>query len=143
MKKDLFIIIGIFLIIIAILFYFYCSAIRLNKIAQNTNSIYEKYTKNAIQGSTLMTLINKATDHNEKNNVEKNKENNYINNDKNSIKIEIKFLESDKTFPMERISSLGSEQFIKNYSNMKFECTKKEYHKQTNSIKYMLFEQIE
>ena len=66
----------------------------------------------------------------------------YIENEKNSIKIEIKFKESDKTYAMEAISELGYESFVKNYSNMNFICTKKEYHKKTNQIKYLLFEQI-
>ena len=99
-------------------------------------------TQDAILGSTLMTLINKASDQNEKNGVEKDKQNRYISNEENSIKIEVKFLESDKIYAMESISSLGSEAFIKNYNNMNFICTKKEYHEKTKYIKYMLFEQI-
>ena len=89
-----------------------------------------------------MTVINKASDQNESNGIEKDEKNTYIENDTNSIKIEVKFLESDKIFSMEAISSLGAEQFIKNYNMMTFKCTKKEYHQKTNSIKYMLFEQI-
>ena len=89
-----------------------------------------------------MTLINKATNQNEKNQVQKDEKKHYLENEKNSIKIEVKFLESDKIYPMEAISYLGSEAFIKNYNSMQFICTKKEYHKNTNYIKYMLFEQI-
>ena len=142
MKKNLFVILGIFLIIIAILVYFYYNTLKIAIISQNINKEYEKYTKEDILGSTLMTLINKASDQNERNGIEKDKKNIYIENDTNSIKIEVKFLESDKTFSMEAISSLGAEQFIKNYNMMTFKCTKKEYHQKTNSIKYMLFEQI-
>ena len=101
-----------------------------------------EYTKEAILGSDLMTLINKATNQNEKNQVQKDEKKHYLENEKNSIKIEVKFLESDKIYTMEAISYLGSEAFIKNYNSMQFICTKKEYHKNTNYIKYMLFEQI-
>ena len=142
MKKNLFIILGIFLIIIAILVYFYYNTLKIGIISQNINKEYEKYTKENILGSTLMTIINKASDQNERNGIEKDIKDYYIENDINSIKIEVKFLESDKTFSMEAISSLGAQQFIKNYNMMTFKCTKKEYHQKTNSIKYMLFEQI-
>ena len=142
MKKNLFVILGIFFIIIAILVYFYYNTLKIAIISQNINKEYEQYTENDILGSTLMTLINKASDQNEENGIQKDNKNSYTENDTNSIKIEIKFLESDKTFPMEAITTLGADKFIKNYNAMTFKCTKKEYHKKTNTIKYMLFEQI-
>lgn len=142
MKRNLLVIIGIFLVIIAILSGVYYSYERINIIAQQKNKEYEEYTQKAILGSSLMTLINKSSDQNEKNGVEKDSQGRYISNEENSIKIEVKFLESDKVYAMEAISSLGSEEFIKNYNNMNFICTKKEYHEKTKYIKYMLFEQI-
>lgn len=142
MKKNLFVILGIFLIIIAILVYFYYNTLKIAIISQKVNKEYEQYLEKDILGSTLMTLINKASNQNEKNGIEKDEKNSYIENDTNSIKIEVKFLESDKTFSMEAITLLGAEQFIKNYNAMTFKCTKKEYHQRTNNIKYMLFEQI-
>lgn len=141
MKKNLFVIMGIFLIIIVILSYMYYNYKKINILAEQKNKEYEIYTENEILGSTLITLINKASDQNEKNEVKKDEQNRYINNDENSIKIEVKFSESDKIYKMEAITNLGSEAFIKNYNNMKFICTKKEYHKKTKNIKYMLFEQ--
>lgn len=142
MKKNLFIILGIFVIIIAILAYFYYNTLKIAIISQNINKEYEQYLDKDILGSTLITIINKASNQNEKNGIQKKEKNTYIENDTNSIKIEVKFLESDKTFSMEAITSLGAEQFIKNYNLMTFKCTKKEYHQKTNRIKYMLFEQI-
>ncbi len=142
MKKNLFIILGIFLIIVAILAGIYFNTLKFTIIAQKNNKEYEQYTKNSILGSDLMTLINKASNQNDKNGIEKDEKKYYIENDTNSIKIEVKFLESDKTFNMETISVLGADKFIKNYSKMTFKCTKIEYHKKTNNIKYMLFEQI-
>lgn len=142
MKKNLFVILGIFIIIIAILSYTYYNYKKVIILASKINKEYESYTENTIVGSKLMTLINKAIDQNEKNEIEKDSQNRYIENDKNSIKIEIKFLESDNTFSMEAISNLGADQFIKNYNSMTFKCTKKEYHEKTKYIKYLLFEQI-
>ena len=141
MKKNLFVLLGIFIIIITILLYFYINYRNIELQASKLNKEYEIYTKDEILGSSLITVINKAINQNEKNEVEKDEKNRYISNDKNSIIIEVKFLESDKTFSMEAIAKLGTDQFIKNYSNRKFKCTKEEYHK-TNYIKYLLFEEI-
>lgn len=142
MKKNLFILLGIFIVIITILFYFYINYRNVELQALKLNKEYEMYTKDEILGSSLITVINKAIDQNEKNGIEKDEKNRYISNDKNSIIIEVKFLESDKTFTMEAISKLGIDQFIKNYSNRKFKCTKEEHHSKTNYIKYLLFEEI-
>lgn len=142
MKKSLFTIIGIVLVLMLILTLMYYNYRKTVIISEQKNLEFEIYTKTEILGSSLMTLINKAIDYNEKNEVEKDKKNVYIENDTNSIKIEIKFIESDKTYTMESISSLGSEQFVKNYTNMTFKCNKVEYHTKTKHVKYMLFEQI-
>lgn len=143
MKKNLFIILGIFLIIIVILTYFYYNYKKAVLIASQTNMEYEKYISNGeIKGSTLLTIINKAVDQNEKNEIAKNEKNRYLENNENFIKVEVKFKESDKTYAMEAIYAMGYEEFIKNYSNLDFICSKKEYHKKTNQIKYLLFEQI-
>ena len=140
--KNLLIILGIFLIFVAMLSFFYYNYQRTLILANKANSEYEIFTKDEITGSALMTLINKVSDKNEKEQIVKDEKNRYIENDENSIKIEIKFLESDNIFEMEAISNLGSEAFIKNYNSMKFKCTKLEYHEKTKKIKYMLFEQI-
>ena len=141
MKKNLSVILGIFIIIIVILYLLYDNYMATILSAQKVNQEYEKYTENSILGSSLMTLINKVIDQNEKNEIEKDEANRYIQNDKNSIIIEVKFLEAEGTFSMEAIANLGADKFIKNYSNMTFKCTKKEYHSKTKNISYMLFEQ--
>lgn len=141
-KKNLFIILSFFIIVVVIISYIYYNYIKLSIIAKQNNREYETYTETEILGSSLMTLINKVVNQNEKNEVLKDEKNMYLNNEKDSIRIEVKFLESDKTYSMEAIYNLSSEEFIKNYSKMNFKCTKKEYHQKTNNIKYMLFEQI-
>ena len=142
MRKNLFIILGILLIVVAIIASIYYNYQKKLILADRINKQYNEYTENQVIGSQLMTLINKVTDQNEKNKVAKDEKGRYIQNSENSIKIEIKFLESKDTYEMEAISNLGSEAFIKNYNSMFFKCTKKEYHENTKQIKYMLFEQI-
>ena len=142
MKKFFTIMVIIVLIIVAVVAYKY-STYKTNILrVQKLNKEYETYTEGEILGTSLITVINKAIDSNEKNEIKKDDKNMYIENDTTSIKIEVKFLEAENTFEMERIQKLGSEEFIKNYAVMNFKCTKKEYHQKTNSIKYMLFEQV-
>ena len=142
MKRTLFIILGICIISVIIIFYIYNNFVKEIMLSEKLNKEYENYTEDIIVGSHLMTLINKTVDLNEKNNISKDKKGLYMENDTNSIKIEIKFIESDKTFSMEAISKLGSEEFVKNYSSRTFKCTKKEFHNITGQIKYMLFEEV-
>lgn len=142
MKKNLLILLGIFFLVIAILSYIYYNIKKINILSSQVNKEYESYAEGNILGTSLMTLIHKVINQNERNEIPKDNRNYYSENEENSVKIEIKFLESDKIYPMEAIVNLGSEQFIKNYNSMQFKCTKKEYHEKTNYIKYMLFEQI-
>lgn len=142
MKKTLAILAVVLLIIIAIIVYKYNSYKSDMLRTQKLNEEYEIFTNNEIVGTSLITLINKAVDSNNKNNIQLDKSNLYIENDTTSIKIEIKFLESEDTYPMESINKLGSEEFIKNYATATFKCTEKQYHEKTNNIKYLLFEEI-
>lgn len=142
MKKNLLVLISLFAIIILILslsIYNYQSMLTR---AKKANLEYESYTNNSILGSSLMTLINKVIDNNQKNNVEKDENNLYISNGMNSLIIEVKFIEADQIFRMEAISKLGSEAFIKNYNTMSFKCIRKEYHEKTKNISYLYFEQV-
>lgn len=112
------------------------------KLAQKENLEYESYINEEITGTDLATLINKAMDSNEKNEIEKNENGAYISNDTNSINIDVEFIDIEKVYNMETIKSGEIENFVNYYSNIKFECTNIEYHKSTNKIKYMHFKQI-
>ena len=142
MKKSLAILLIFILIIIVVFVYKYNSYKLEYAQSQKINSEYEEFTEGEILGTSLITLINKAMDCNEKNNIQKDENNFYIDNNINSIKIDIKFLEANENFQMEIIEKLGSEQFIKNFATASFKCTKKQYHEKTKNIKYLLFEQI-
>ena len=142
MKKTFLILCGSIILLVLIFSYLYYNYQVGIAQAQKNNQEYESYTTNQILGSSLMTLMNKASNDNEQNQVEKDEEGLYIENDTNSIKIDVKFLEADKAVSMEKIQSLGEDMFLKNYRSMSFSCTQKEYHEKTNQIKYLLFEQV-
>lgn len=44
---------------------------------------------------------------------------------------------------MEMFYNAGTEQFVEYYRNIKFKCSKIEYHKNTGRVKYMYFEQLQ
>ena len=132
----------IIIIIISAMFYMVINyKINYNQ-SKKMNSQFEKYLNQEIYGVELSTIINKAIDCNEKNNVEKDNKGNYKNNNKNSINIDIKILDNNSTYNMETFYNNDIQNFITYYGNIKFECKKIEYHNETNNIKYMLFEQI-
>ncbi len=111
-------------------------------IAQKENRQFETYNGQEIYGTELTTIINKAIDNNQNNEVQKDNKGNFIGNDSNSIQIDIKMLDNEKTYNMETLYNGGMDKFVQFYSEIKFKCTKLDYHRVTNKVKYMLFEQI-
>ena len=141
MKKVAIFFIIIILIICAI-FAMYISYKANYNISKKSNLSFEKYLNEEVYGSELATVINRAIDRNEKNEVDKNNKGIYQNNDTNSINIEIKMLDDDTIYQMETFYRGGIQNFINYYSNIKFKCVDIKYHSSTNQVKYMLFEQI-
>lgn len=142
MKKNLVILLIFAIVIFIIISYNYFEyKASLQKVALY-NKEYEQYLDVEIYGADIATIINKAVNQNEKNDIEKDEQNNFIENDENSIKIDIHILENDMIYNMERINKKPIEDFVKNFNTIKFKCAKKEYHDKTQKIKYILFEQI-
>lgn len=111
-------------------------------VSKKENIEFENYLNKEIYGTDLLTVINKAIDSNEKNEVEKNSKGIYQDNGKNSINIEIKISDNDTIYQMEKIYKGGTGNFLNYYGNIKFKCIDIKYHKSTKKVKYMLFEQI-
>ncbi len=110
--------------------------------AKRENQRFESYEGQEIYGTDVTTIINKAVDNNYKNDIKKDNKGKYINNDINSIQIEVKMLDNEKSYSMESLYGGGMDKFVQYYGEIKFKCTKIDYHKTTNRIKYMLLEQI-
>lgn len=111
-------------------------------VSKKENIEFENYLNKEIYGTDLLTVINKAIDSNEKNEVEKNSKGIYQDNGKNSINIEIKISDNDTIYQMEKIYKGGTGNFLNYYGNIRFKCIDIKYHKSTKKVKYMLFEQI-
>lgn len=141
MKKFVVFLVIVVAIVCAIS-YMYLNFIANRNTAITENMPYETYLNREIFGSDLASVINRAINDNNKNNVEKDEKGIYIANNTNSIKIQVKITDNDTTYDMETFYNNGMDNFIKYYNQIKFKCTNVEYHEATNKIKYMLFEQI-
>ena len=141
--KKICIFLAIVLIIVAIVGFKYISYKNEYNIIQNENAEFEEYKDKEVYGLNVGTMINKAVDKNTKNKIEKDDNGNFIQNDSNSIEIEIYMTDNETTYKMETIYNSGTEQFVQYYGNIKFKCSKIEYHEKTGKIKYLLFEQQE
>ena len=142
MKKYVFIIITVVLIIVsAIAYKIYDFRVTQNNVANNNKTYNSFYEKEAL-GTDVATLINKAMDSNKKNSVEKYEDGSYVDNNTNSVNIDIKFKDLDTPISMEKIDELDSVRFVQNFGGFSFKCTKIEYHKKTGNVKYMFFEQV-
>ena len=141
MKKFVVFLIVI-LVIISCIAYIYLNYKANFYDARNQNMQYENYLDKEIYGSELASIINKAVDNNVKDKVSKDGNGIYQDNQTTSINIQIKILDNDTTYNMETLYNGGMDNFVKYYNQIKFKCTKIEYHEKTNKIKYMLFEQI-
>lgn len=142
MKKLIIILLLLFMIIFfSVYVLFINKETQLNNL-KKYNVEYEQYLDKKIYGTELASLINKVTNSNEENGIEKDEKKHYIDNGENSIKIEIKMLLTDKIYPMEEISNADIAEFIRYFNLEEFKCTKIEYHKSTGKISKMLFEQI-
>lgn len=143
MKKTFLLITAIILIIIFIILGYIFEAQAKQNQAINYNKQYETYLEQEIYGAEIATLINKVTEQNEKNNVQKDEKGYYIDNGTNSIKIDLKMITVEETYPMELIYKKNITNFVKNFNVILFKCTNIEYHKQTGKISKLTFEQIE
>lgn len=140
--KKIAIFFAIIIIIVVGISFMYMKFTKEHQEVLNSNKIYESYLNKENSGTEIATIINKAMDSNYKNNVEKDSRGNYISNENNSINIDINMIDDDKTYNMEKIFNGGISTFTSYYREIKFKCSKIEYHAQSGRVKYMLFEQI-
>ena len=143
MKKTIIIILTIVISIVFIIgIRYYNYTTQYDSIIKE-NAKFEEYKDKEITGIELVTLMNRTVDKNTKNKIEKDENGIFIPNEENSIEIEIYMQDNEKTYKMETIYNAGTEQFIQYYRDIKFKCSKIEYHTKTGRVKYMLFEQLE
>lgn len=140
--KKIAIFLAIIIIIICGISYLYLNYKAEYNTSKKANMEFERYLNEEVYGADLATIINRAIDNNQKNEVERNNKGIYLDNNQNSINMEIKMIDDDSIYQMETIYNGGIQNFINYYNKIKFKCVEIKYHNSTNKVKYMLFEQI-
>ena len=144
MKKKIFIILVVLMIILAIVTYWVYNYRKQMVESQEINNSYKTYENIQILGTELISIINRTIDINEKAGIEKDQDGLYIDNGENSIKIYIEFIYDDetRTVDMEKIANGGTYSFIDVYSTASFQCTNISYHEKTNNVKSLTFTEL-
>lgn len=145
MKKALISLLIILIVITIISVIFISNNYKETVEIRKNNQEYETYLNKELFGTDVTTIINKAANSNEKNEVPKDEKGFFIENDTNSIKVEIVMLdeENSRTYQMETIQKVGINRFIDNFNLINFRCSKIEYHNKTKLVSKIVFEQIE
>ena len=143
MKKTLIIILILFVAILAAVSMTVVDLQQTGKQVKQFNQIFEEYKDKSLLGSEVASLINKAIDNNEKNQISKNDKGIYQEDGKYSVQIFVKLEKEGDYFTMERINALKITEFVKNFSLQDFKCTGIEYHKETKRVSKVYFESIE
>ena len=136
MKKYIITILILVAIVISSMLYAYNTYKKNVQDLKDYNNEFTKY-----QNTEIATILNKAVNNNEQNNIQKNEQGMYIENDENSIKIDIYIKDNDTTYLMETIYNMGVEKFINSFSLETFKITETQYHSKTGKIKYIKLEQ--
>ena len=143
MKKTLIIMLILFVAILAAMSITVVDLQQTGKQVKQFNQIFEEYKDKSLLGSEVASLINKAIDNNEKNQISKNDKGIYQEDGKYSVQIFVKLEKEGEYFTMERINALKITEFVKNFSLQDFKCTGIEYHKETKRVSKVYFESIE
>ncbi len=141
MKKYIITILILIAIVISSVLYAYNTYKKNVQDLKNYNNEFTKYENTEIAGTEIASILNKAVNNNEQNNVHKDEQGIYIENDENSIKIDIYIKDNDTTYSMEKIYNMGVEKFINSFSLETFKITETQYHNKTGKIKYIKLEQ--
>lgn len=145
-KNVIIIVLTVFFVIVIFITQFI--SYKKNIVVKNLfNKEYELYISKELYGTDVITLINKAIDNNQKNNIKQDEKGYFIENEDDSLIIELVMItneekEKTKTYKMETISKAGVEAFISNFNTAKFKITEIKYHKKTNKPKYIQISQL-
>lgn len=152
MKKIYIIIIAIMIMVTVVISMKIVKLQERQKQIKSYNKTYETYQNKELYGIDVVSIINKATDNNEKYSIDKDEKGMYIEDEENSVKIELRLISDVDTrtgqpimvtHQMERLQQKGLDGFITNFNLTKFECREIQYHQKSGKISKLIIEQIE
>ena len=144
MKKILIMILVCVITIVTICFAWYTEYSKHKYEVTKINNEFLAYEKSIVKINTIVSLMNKAIDLNNKNKIPKDENNIYEENDKNSIKVYLKVKSSDSTMEMEKLilyKNAGVEKVEYAFSDLIFEVSDVQYHQKTGQVKSITFQE--
>lgn len=125
MKKTIIFILIVFIVAMIVIYMNVLERQTQLKEARTFNAEYEVYqNKDILYGTDVVTIINKAMNHNEKSGVTKDEKGYYIDDGKNTIKVDLYMAMNDTSYQMETIAKVGVTQFISNFNLVEFRCAR-------------------
>ena len=150
MKKTILYILVLVSITVIVLYVNISNSIAKQRKAENFNKQYEIYLNKNLSGAEIATIINKAIENNEKNEISKDDKGFYLDNGETTVKVELNMISYNEkkeiiynTYQMEAVAGLGITNFLSNYNTAVFKCSKIEYHKKTGRVSKIIIEQSE
>lgn len=146
MKNTIMIILLIVVIIVCIFFAKFVEFNHETSIVRQFNYYYQKFDKDNLTGLDIVTVINKAMNENQINEIAKDEKGYYNQDDNKSIIIYVDLTKNEdenddfKVFRMEKIVNVGMDSFVELFGSVKFKCTKVNMHEDTGRIASMIFE---
>lgn len=137
MKKILIIIIISVITVVAVFTGKYIELSKQKAEVKKINNEFLAYQKSIVKINRIVTLMNRAIDINNKNNIEKDENGIYKENNTNSIKVYLKVKSSDSKMEMERLmlnDKAGVEKVEYAFSDLIFEMTDVEYHEKQDKL---------
>lgn len=124
MKNTIIIFAIIFIIIISSVYGIYLEYQSKKRQVAQYNQEYETYLGKTMLGTEVVTVMNKAIDQNERNKILKDEKGYYADNNENSIKVYLKMVTIEKTYPMEEFYKNDMKTFVKNFNLIEFKCSR-------------------
>ena len=142
MKKNIIVMLLIFVIILLILSVIYIMQIsNMDNIKKNYDEdidFFEKYEEIQFDVTDFISIMNKAIENNNKYEIEQDDNNEYIEDDRYSIKVYLRLDDREELIPMEALmfsENGGSETINELFSDIVYRYDSVEYHESTGRIK--------
>lgn len=139
MKRIILLISTIAIVGILLFSYNYIQYENIQADVKKFNKVFLEYNRENLYGTDITTVINKAMDNNEQYKIKKDKSGAYIPDDLYSTNIYINLDKEGSTYPMESFYKVGINEFTRYFGELKFKCTKVNYH-ENGRVKEMFFQ---
>lgn len=146
MKKAIILILIVVIVIVSIVFANYVEFSKKKTEIEILNKEFLAYENSNVQINTIITLMNKAIEKNKENEIPQDENRIFQENDTNSIKLYLELKSSNAVIPMEELmlnEKAGMQKVGLAFSDLLFNITDIEYHKNTGQIKKVVFTAIE